>query len=328
MAISAYHSKIAEDAIVLAEKWQDDANKQLSRKDLAVQNQMARLLTHPSDKVIIAKIIDQCFRSGNPFRIADQIHYIAGKLNIPAFFSPLERLLFRLFLVFGRHVPNLCVPMVIDRIITMCSKWVTFGKEDVINGHLETRKRQGVSVNINHIGEIVLGEKEAEQQLDIYLQDLAKPEIDSVSVKISSIYSQIRPIAFDHGVHILTERLCRLFKTAKEHVYIRNDGKKVFKTVNLDMESYQDLDMTYTAFTRALDQTAFKNYFACIALQAYIPDSFSIQRKLTQWAQQRVKCGGSPIKIRLVKGANLEMEKVESSHFNWPLANICTTRLM
>lgn len=30
--------------------------------------------------------------------------------------------------------------------------------------------------------------------------------------------------------------------------------------------------------------------------------------------------GGAPIKLRIVKGANMEMENLESSLFNWPLA--------
>ena len=36
--------------------------------------------------------------------------------------------------------------------------------------------------------------------------------------------------------------------------------------------------------------------------------------------QERVNNGGAPIKIRLVKGANLEMELTEASMENWPLA--------
>ena len=41
--------------------------------------------------------------------------------------------------------------------------------------------------------------------------------------------------------------------------------------------------------------------------------------QLTEWAKKRVADGGAPIKIRIVKGANMEMELVESSLHNWPL---------
>jgi RHH-type proline utilization regulon transcriptional repressor/proline dehydrogenase/delta 1-pyrroline-5-carboxylate dehydrogenase len=56
-------------------------------------------------------------------------------------------------------------------------------------------------------------------------------------------------------------------------------------------------------------------------LQAYLPDSHAIQRRLTEPGP----CSGLPraavpIKLRIVKGANMEMELVESALFNWPLA--------
>jgi RHH-type proline utilization regulon transcriptional repressor/proline dehydrogenase/delta 1-pyrroline-5-carboxylate dehydrogenase len=55
-------------------------------------------------------------------------------------------------------------------------------------------------------------------------------------------------------------------------------------------------------------------------LQSYLPDSFSIQQELTQWAKKRLAKGGASVKIRIVKGANLAMEQVESSLRGWPQA--------
>jgi RHH-type proline utilization regulon transcriptional repressor/proline dehydrogenase/delta 1-pyrroline-5-carboxylate dehydrogenase len=57
-----------------------------------------------------------------------------------------------------------------------------------------------------------------------------------------------------------------------------------------------------------------------MALQAYLPDSYGIMQEITSWARTRVAAGGSPVKIRVVKGANMEMEKVEAAIFDWPLA--------
>jgi len=91
------------------------------------------------------------------------------------------------------------------------------------------------------------------------------------------------------------------------------------------MESYHDLDLTMDAFMRTLDQPEFKNLQAGIVLQAYLPDSFLRQQKLVKWAKKRIQnggtsdAGGSPVKMRLVKGANLVMEAVEAEVFGWPL---------
>ena len=46
-------------------------------------------------------------------------------------------------------------------------------------------------MNINHLGEALLGEKEARRRLDTYIEDMKNPEIEYISVKISTIYSQI-----------------------------------------------------------------------------------------------------------------------------------------
>ena len=59
---------------------------------------------------------------------------------------------------------------------------------------------------------------------------------------------------------------------------------------------------------------------AGIALQAYIPDSFRTQQWINDWARNRVAAGGSPVTIRIVKGANMEAERVEASIRGWPQA--------
>jgi len=59
---------------------------------------------------------------------------------------------------------------------------------------------------------------------------------------------------------------------------------------------------------------------AGIVLQAYIPDSYAWQKTLTAWARRRVAEGGAPVTIRIVKGANMEMERVEASLHGWPQA--------
>ena len=94
------------------------------------------------------------------------------------------------------------------------SRSVTPGEKRDLEHHLEIRRRDGVTVNINHLGEAVLGEEEALTRLRTYEKDLENPRIQYISVKISTIYSQISSLAFDHTVHILEERLSRLLRAA------------------------------------------------------------------------------------------------------------------
>ena len=85
---------------------------------------------------------------------------------------------------------------------------------------------------------------------ETYIDDLKNPNIEYISVKISTIYSQIQSLAFDHTVSVLVERLSSLYRTAAAHAFVHSDGRRVPKFVNLDMEEYRDLEITTAAFTR------------------------------------------------------------------------------
>jgi RHH-type transcriptional regulator, proline utilization regulon repressor / proline dehydrogenase / delta 1-pyrroline-5-carboxylate dehydrogenase len=317
---SLHLDKLIKDAVSLAEKWQNRANELLTSEEKQIQEQMVRLLNNPLDKVILTKMIDQSFRSKDSTRVADQVNSLLREFGVPDFFSKVDRLLIQMFLGMGRHFPALTVPKMIEKMRQDSSRAIIPGEAEMLHAHLQKRKKQGVRMNINHLGEAVLGEEEALKRLDTNIADMKNPEIEYISVKISTIYSQIHPLAFDYTVNVLKERLTQLYCVAKDNFFTRTDGTKVPKFVNLDMEEYRDLNITTTAFRKTLEQENLKNYSAGIVLQAYLPDSYHLQQELTVWAKNRVKDGGSPIRIRIVKGANMEMEQVESAIFNWPLA--------
>ena len=185
---------------------------------------------------------------------------------------------------------------------------------------MEKRRLEGVRLNLNHLGEAILGEEEAKRRLGVYLSDLEQPDIEYISVKISTIYSQIHLLGWEATLEALAERLRKLYRVAMKHQFTRADGTIVPKFVNLDMEEYRDLVLTKDLFKKVLDEHEFKNFSAGIVLQGYLPDSHDIQKELTEWAMQRVKSGGANIKIRIVKGANLAMEQFEASVRDWSQA--------
>ena len=307
-------------AVETAKKWQNRANELMTSEEKGIQEQMVRLLTHPMDKVVLTKLIDQSFRSNDNRRVADQVNAILKAHGVPDFFSRVEKLLVQMFLGVGRHIPSLTVPKMIEKMRQDSSRAIIAGEAEALHAHLRKRHNERVRMNINHLGEAVLGEEEAGKRLASYLKDMKDPDIEVISVKISTIYSQISSLAMEHSINILVDRLTTLYREAKSNLFTRADGTQVPKLVNLDMEEYRDLEITYQSFIQTLERPEFKDYMAGIVLQAYLPDSFPIQRQLTQWARRRVGDGGSPIMLRIVKGANMEMEQLEAALFNWPLA--------
>ena len=311
---------IVKEAILLAQGWQNSTNALITPAEKARNRQLARLMNSPLDKVILTQLIDQSFRSSSKSRVADQICYLMEEYGMPAFFTPLEKLSMYLFLHIGRHLPEFSVPLIIKKLRKQSVHAIIPGEPEFMQAYLLKRQKQGVRVNLNQLGEAILGEEEALSRLKTYLEDLRNPAIEYISIKISTIYSQIHPLDFDQTVNILKDRLSRLYRAAIAQTYTRSDGSCIPKFINLDMESYQDMEITTAAFTQSLDQKAFKKYFAGMALQAYIPDSHDRLQQITAWARKRVAAGGSPIKIRIVKGANMEMEQVEAALMDWPLA--------
>ena len=92
--------------------------------------------------------------------------------------------------------------------------------------------------------EALLGEAEAERRLERYLEALASPDVEVVSVKISTIYSQISPLAREHTVRVLRERMERLYAAASSASFRRADGSEAPKFVYMDMEEYRDMSIT------------------------------------------------------------------------------------
>lgn len=180
-------------------------------------------------------------------------------------------------------------------------------------------RKSGNRLNLNLLGEAVLGEREAGRRLQGTFDFLARKDVDYVSIKVSSVVSQLSMWSFDEAVADVVTKLTPLYELAAT-----SEAAGKTKFINLDMEEFRDLDLTIAAFTSILDQPGFENLEAGIVLQAYLPDALGAMQRLQEWAAGRRAKGGAPIKVRVVKGANLAMEEVDSKVHGWPLATYGT----
>lgn len=284
------------------------------------QKDLAKLMADPLGKIFTTAFADQSFRPNSAPRIADQMVYLLNYFGIPKFMSFAKRAQLKAFKATALTVPSLVVPFAMTAIRQEASKVIIPGETKALLAHMKKRNDEDIRLNLNHLGEAILGEEEAQKRLDIYLEDLKIPRINYVSIKISTIYSQINTISWDDTVEQVAKRLRKLYRAAMRNQCSISGGQKEPKFVNLDMEEYKDLHLTKEVFKKVLSEEEFMSLSAGIVLQAYIPDSHIIQQELTEWAKERVKKGGAPIKIRIVKGANLAMEHFEASVRGWPQA--------
>jgi RHH-type proline utilization regulon transcriptional repressor/proline dehydrogenase/delta 1-pyrroline-5-carboxylate dehydrogenase len=306
-------------AIELAALMLREATQTMTSEEKRVQEQLAALMRDPIGKAFTTAMTDECFRTENHKRVADQMIHLLHQFGVPQYLDFVKRLQLSIFKLLPATVARWLVPFAMYALRKETARVILPGEAQALAHHIEERTAQRVRLNLNHLGEAILSESEAKKRLKVYLNDLENPLIDYVSIKISTIYSQINLLSWDHTLEVLAERLRHLYRQAMKHP-VEEGGKKRYKFVNLDMEEYRDLHLTVALFKHVLSEPEFLHYSAGIVLQAYLPDSHLIQQELTEWAKQRVQQGGAPIKIRIVKGANLAMEQFEASLRGWQQA--------
>jgi RHH-type proline utilization regulon transcriptional repressor/proline dehydrogenase/delta 1-pyrroline-5-carboxylate dehydrogenase len=314
------NDSLVDAAVALAAELQREAVELQSAAERRQQAELDRMLRNPADKATLVELTDQAFRSHAAARTAEQFTHILDVQGIPRFFSPLDQALLLGFQTFGDWLPSVTVPLVKSHLRHETANVVLPAEPELLHEHLAARRRQGLRMNLNFLGEALLGEDEARQRLEKYLAALQSPDVEVLSVKISTLDSQILPIAREHTLGRLCDRLELLYRAAAHAMFTGADGSRVPKLLYLDMEEYRDLPLTAEAFMRTLSRPGLERVRAGIALQAYVPDSFRWQRRITDWARERVAAGGEPVTIRIVKGANMEMERIDAALHDWPQA--------
>jgi RHH-type proline utilization regulon transcriptional repressor/proline dehydrogenase/delta 1-pyrroline-5-carboxylate dehydrogenase len=208
--------------------------------------------------------------------------------------------------------PHLAAPLAQKIARRLVGHLVVDARSTPLQHTVQSLARKGFACNINLLGEAVLGDAEADRRLTRTQELLSRPYVDYVSLKVSAVASGLTPWGYAEGVERLVTRLTPVYDAAA--------AKATPAFINLDMEEYHDLRTTIEVFTRILSESRFLGLRAGIVIQAYLPDALEAMQKLQEFAAERVAAGGAPIKVRLVKGANLPMERVDAALHEWPLA--------
>jgi len=297
----------------------------LSRKNLGFRERMRgkkleRMLSDESGKTLTLQIADQVFRSKVRREQSREFCRLLRAHGVPRYLWYWERWLMFTGSVLSRLLPHFVMPLVEFYIKAESRNVIKPAEERPLSNYIKERRNDGFSINLNILGEAVLGEQEANRRINEIVSRLESRDVDYISVKISAIFSQINLVAYELSVNELKSRLRKIYRAAQSGSACTKSSELAAKFVNLDMEDYRDFHLTVRVFKDVLGEPEFIKMEAGIVLQAYLPDAISAQEELTQWAIQRVSDGGACIKIRIVKGANLAMEQMEASLHGWPQA--------
>jgi RHH-type proline utilization regulon transcriptional repressor/proline dehydrogenase/delta 1-pyrroline-5-carboxylate dehydrogenase len=188
-------------------------------------------------------------------------------------------------------------------------------------------RKRSMAFTIDLLGEATITESEADHYQGQYLEliaglarDLnqwpAVEQIDrddsgpiprvNVSVKLSSLFSQFDPIDPEGTSRAVRARLRPILAMARKY--------RAF--VNFDMEQYAFKETTLRIFRDVLSEDEFRDWpDVGIAIQAYLRDCEKDLEGLREFVHRR----GTPIWIRLVKGAYWDYETAIADQFGWPV---------
>lgn len=209
---------------------------------------------------------------------------------------------------------------------TLARKYIAGENVKQVLKSIEQLRKQSMAFTIDLLGEAVVTEKEAEAYLKQYLELMtqlsdaskqwsAAPKIDEadgeplpkvqVSVKLTAFYSQFDPLDVEGSAKKVGEHIRVLLRRAAE----------LGVAVHFDMEQYRYKDATLAALKDLLMEDEFRSRSDIgMTLQAYLRDSYGDLQGVIEWAKER----GTPVTVRLVKGAYWDQETITSRQNYWP----------
>lgn len=234
---------------------------------------------------------------------------------------------FNLGVGMGSLAPGLMAGAVKKNVSQMARMFITGESPQEALPKLREARKQNKCFTVDLLGEATLSEKEAIDYQKRYMDLITELVNDSknwsfnsvideddhglipnvnVSVKMTSLYSQVKEIAWESSKFHVKERIRPIFQHAMSN--------QVF--INLDMEQYSHKDLTLEIFMELLAEEEFKNYpHLGIVIQTYLRDSFSDLEKLIEYSKKRK----TPFTIRLVKGAYWDYEVIHANQMGWPI---------
>jgi RHH-type proline utilization regulon transcriptional repressor/proline dehydrogenase/delta 1-pyrroline-5-carboxylate dehydrogenase len=268
------------------------------------QRRLAAVIEDQQLRELTFALTDEVLRFDDDRRAAARFTAIVDEIGVPASLGLADRLQLRIGGRIANQLPRLVMPLVRRRIVKESNGVVLSADDPGFARHVRRRREEGFRLNVNVLGEAILSDAEAVERLRLLRERIARADVLYVSLKISAVVANLDVLAFDHSV----DRIAAVLR-----VLYRDSMASTPRTfVNLDMEEYRDLPLTLAALCRVLDEREFESIDAGVVLQAYLPDSHGACLELCEWATARHARAGGTLKVRIVKGANLAMEKVEA----------------
>jgi len=209
----------------------------------------------------------------------------------------------------------------------MARRFIAGSNVDEVLSSVRRLRRNRFAFTLDLLGEAIISDSEADRYQQAYLDLIngMSQQVDewpddqlldsdherriprvNVSIKLSALDSQFAPIDAEGTIRRVSARLRPVLRAAREH----------HAYVHIDMEQNDYREITFEIFRRVMMEDEFRDYADCgIVIQTYLESAEADLRRMLEWAQRR----GTPIWIRLVKGAYWDYENIVAEYRGWPV---------
>jgi RHH-type transcriptional regulator, proline utilization regulon repressor / proline dehydrogenase / delta 1-pyrroline-5-carboxylate dehydrogenase len=209
---------------------------------------------------------------------------------------------------------------------TLAQKYIAGENINQVLKTIERLRKANMTFTLDVLGEAVVSETEAQAYFQRYMDLIDQlsqaaqhwsgiAQIDQadghplakaqVSVKLTAFYSQFDPLNPQGSQARVSEQLRLLLRKAATQGV----------ALHFDMEQYTYKEITLAILKDLLLEPEFRHRSDIgVTLQAYLRDSYTDLESLIAWAKER----GTPVTVRLVKGAYWDQETILAAQRDWP----------
>ena len=217
------------------------------------------MVQRPQDKKFLVKMLDESSQIRDRKKLAERIKKLIDRYGVPEFLNKRDAFLFKMYQAFGYHFDFIAIPIIKKRLRSDTSKVILDEARPQLTEHLATRFRQKIGQNVNLLGEVVLGNGEADHRYHHYLEALEAPDIKLYfRLKFRVSMPKRMHLNYAESFPELVKRMSALYQKAMDYPYVDENGVKRAKFVNLDMEEYKDAHFTLRLFKEVLNKPEFK----------------------------------------------------------------------
>lgn len=301
----------------------------LPARQRAAQKMMQWSMQHPQLKTEMFRFVDVLPALNRSEQIVSHLreYFLDSQIVLPFFLQAGLKLSLS-----NPFTDKILALLVRKNVAMMAEAFITGKNSSEAQSELKRLWDAGYCFTVDILGEAVVSEKEASVYQSRYLElvvglselvkswsaasvlenagDTTLPRAN-ISVKCSSLYSQMSVLAFDRTVDVLKDRLRPILRAAIKH--------QAFIYLDMEQNDYRDIILTVA------EDLFMEEDFRCyphfgLVLQAYLKSAREDVERVIRFAQKR----GAELSVRLVKGAYWDYENIISSQRDWTVPVFAT----